>query len=73
MFASFNCRTSQDDAIYFLCLQGSNRLRHVTDEFQRELEDTVKIMEASAPVSRSELAWPGLLRRLDRLNPGYAQ
>ena len=56
-----------------LAAQGSNRLRHVTDEVQRELEDTVKIMEASAPVSRSELAWPGLLRRLDRLNPGYAQ
>lgn len=56
-----------------LAAQGSPRLRQVTDEVQSEVEDTVKIMEASAPVSRSGLAWPGLLRRLDRLNPGYAQ
>ena len=56
-----------------LAAQVGSRLRHVTDEVQNEVEDTVKVMEASASVSRSELAWPGLLRRLDRLNPGYAQ
>ena len=56
-----------------LAAQGSPRLRQVTDEVQSEVEYTVRIMEASAPVSRSELAWSGLLRRLDRLNPGYAQ
>ncbi len=56
-----------------LAAQGSPRLRQVADEVQSQVEDTLRIMEASAPVSRSELAWPGLLRRLDRLNPGYAQ
>lgn len=56
-----------------LAAQGSPRLRQITDEVQSEVEYTVRIMEASAPVSRSELAWSGLLRRLDRLNPGYAQ
>jgi ribulose-5-phosphate 4-epimerase/fuculose-1-phosphate aldolase len=56
-----------------LAAQGSPRLRQVTDEVHSEVEYTVRIMEASAPVSRSELAWSGLLRRLDRLNPGYAQ
>ncbi len=56
-----------------LAAQGSLRLRQVTDEVLSEVEDTVRIMEASAPMSRSELVWPGLLRRLDRLNPGYAQ
>ena len=56
-----------------LAAQGAERLRFVTDEVQAEVEDTVRIMETSAPVSRSELAWPGLLRRLNRLNPGYEQ
>jgi len=56
-----------------LAAQATDRLRLVTDQVQAEVEDTVKVMEASAPVSRSELAWPGLLRRLDRLNSGYDQ
>ena len=35
--------------------------------------DAVRIMEASADEPRGALAWPALLRRLDRLNPGYDQ
>ena len=33
--------------------------------------NAVRIMEASAEQPRDALAWPALLRRLDRLNPGY--
>ncbi len=32
---------------------------------------TMKVMEQSAERATSALAWPALLRRLDRLNPGY--
>ena len=33
----------------------------------------VKVMETKADARGSALAWPALLRRLDRLNPGYDQ
>ncbi|MCK9512213.1 MAG: class II aldolase/adducin family protein [Pigmentiphaga sp.] len=48
---------------------GGGPLTHVTPEVLEGVCDAVARMGESSPAGR---AWPGLLRRLDRLNPGYA-
>jgi ribulose-5-phosphate 4-epimerase/fuculose-1-phosphate aldolase len=53
--------------------QAGGELIHVPEAVLAGVSEAVRIMEASAPDPRGALAWPALLRRLDRLNPGYDQ
>lgn len=48
---------------------GGVPLTHITPEVMAGIREAVSCMGESTPAER---AWPGLLRRLDRLNPGYA-
>jgi ribulose-5-phosphate 4-epimerase/fuculose-1-phosphate aldolase len=48
---------------------GGVPLTHITPEVLTGVREAVSRMGESSPAER---AWPGLLRRLDRLNPGYA-
>ena len=47
---------------------GGGALTHVTPAVLAGVQEAVAAMGESTPAHR---AWPGLLRRLDRLNPGY--
>jgi ribulose-5-phosphate 4-epimerase/fuculose-1-phosphate aldolase len=53
--------------------QGGGPLREVPATVLAGVGETVRIMEASAAEPRGALAWPALLRRLERLNPGHDQ
>ena len=53
--------------------QGGSPLREVSATVLAGVGETVRIMEASAAEPRGALAWPALLRRLERLNPGHDQ
>ena len=53
--------------------QAGGDLVQVTQPVLAGLADAVALMEASADQPRGALAWPALLRRLDRVNPGYDQ
>jgi hypothetical protein len=48
-------------------------LREIAPRVIAGVDEALRIMEASAAEPGSALAWPALLRRLDRLNPGYDQ
>ncbi|MEJ7928892.1 class II aldolase/adducin family protein [Ramlibacter sp. AN1015] len=47
------------------------RVRPVQAEVLAGVGEAVRIIGGSAPQPPSELAWAGLLRRLDRISPGY--
>ena len=53
--------------------QAGGELVSVTAPVLAGVAEAVRIMEAHATEPRGALAWPALLRRLDRLNPGYEQ
>jgi ribulose-5-phosphate 4-epimerase/fuculose-1-phosphate aldolase len=54
-----------------LSAQATDKLRPVPDAVLGGVNRAVQLMEASAADPSAALAWPALLRRLDRLNPGY--
>lgn len=51
--------------------QAGDELEPVAESVLDGVTEAVRIMESSASKPRGQLAWPALLRRLDRLNPGY--
>ncbi len=53
--------------------QAGGPLREVEPKVLAGVGETMRIMEQAAAETGSALAWPALLRRLDRLNPGYDQ
>jgi Ribulose-5-phosphate 4-epimerase and related epimerases and aldolases len=53
--------------------QAGGELIRVTPAVLRGVSETVRLMEEGAQQPPGALAWPALLRRLDRLNPGYDQ
>jgi ribulose-5-phosphate 4-epimerase/fuculose-1-phosphate aldolase len=53
--------------------QAGGELIYVPAPVLAGVTEAVRIMEQSAPDPSGPLAWPALLRRLDRLNPGYDQ
>ena len=54
-----------------LAAQSAGEVELVSPSIIEGVNATVRTMEAGAGTSRGLLAWPALLRRLDRLNPGY--
>lgn len=55
-----------------LTAQAAGEVALIPESVLRGVGSTVKTMESGSGMSRGLLAWPALLRRLDRLNPGYA-
>lgn len=67
-------------AMYFLecacqiqiSAQAGGEITHVPQKVLDGVSTAVKLQQGNS-VSAGALAWPALLRRLDRLNPGYAE